>query len=330
MVYCSPSWLSPLSLAINVLLLRRLPYLEAVVLVVRLASIILAFVALGSLPRASTHAVVSQLGARGWSNPGEEVVNASEKLPVALWRSVGISWIFALITTVLLAVYIPDISRISDSPTGYPFIEVFHEAFGLVHAPGARTLTTVLVAMFLVTSVTATANQVTASSRQLFGFARDGGVPFASVVTAIIYFDGTPVPVWSIAAVCLIVSALACIYLASPTALNAFNSLAGVALAASYMTCIGVRLWSRLTNYEMPYAKPTKWSLDRTPGMIVNVVALIYATFNFVFMFFPLAPGFDKDLFNWAIVVFGLVFVLAAGFYAFERRHHEPSRHAYN
>ncbi|KAK3712078.1 hypothetical protein LTR37_009169 [Vermiconidia calcicola] len=314
--YAAPAWhgvlltimVVTISLGINVLLLRRLPYLEAAVLVLRFASIIFAFAALGSLPRASTHAVITELGTGGWSNPGmnilvgapncylaisgldclwhlsEEVVDASEKLPLVLWRSVGISWIFALITTVLLAVYIPDISRILKSPTGYPFIEVFYEAFGYLYAPGARTLTTVLVALFLVTSVTATANQVTASSRQLFGFARDGGIPFASIVTAMVHFDETPVPIWSISAVCLIVSALACIYLASPTALNAFNSLAGVALAASYMTCIGVMLWSRITNYEMPHSKRTRWSLDRTTGVVVNVVALVYTSFNFVFM----------------------------------------------
>ena len=215
---------------------------------------------------------------------GEEVVDASEKLPVVLWRSVSLSWIFATMTTILLAVYIPDIPRMLNSPTGYPFLAVFEEAFGYLYAPGARTLTTVLTVMFLITSVTAAANQVTASSRQLFGFARDGGIPFASTVTKMVRFDNTPVPIWSVTAVCLIVSALACIYLASATALNAFNSLAGVALAASYMTCIGVMLWSRLANYDSPRMKRTKWSMSRNTGVAVNVFALIYISFNFVFM----------------------------------------------
>ena len=201
-----------------------------------------------------------------------------------LWRSVGISWIFALLTTVLLAVYIPDIPTILESPTGYPFLAVFEEAFGYLYAPGARALTTTLTVLFLITSVTATANQVTASSRQLFGFARDGGLPFANILTSMVRFDNTPVPIWSVTAVCLIVSALACIYLGSATALNAFNSLAGVALAASYMVCIGVMLWARLQNYDLPHMKRTKFSMNRTTGLAVNVIAMIYITFNFVFM----------------------------------------------
>lgn len=202
---------------------------------------------------------------------------------MVLWRSVGISWVFATLTTVLLAVYIPDIPRILESPTGYPFIEVFEEAFTYMYAPGARALTTLLVVLFLITSVTATANQVAASSRQLFGFARDGGIPFASILTSMVRFDNTPVPIWSVSAVCLIVSALACIYLASATALNAFNSLAGVALAASYMTCIGVMLWVRMKD-DMPHMKRTKFSMSRTTGLVVNVFAMIYISFNFVFM----------------------------------------------
>lgn len=196
----------------------------------------------------------------------------------------AISWIFACLTCVLLAVYIPSIPVLLESPTGYPFLEVFEQAFSNLYAPGARALTTLLTVLFLITSVTATANQVTASSRQLFGFARDGGIPFAGLITSMVLFDKTPVPIWSVTAVCLMVSALACIYLASATALNAFNSLAGVALAASYMVCIGVMLWSRVQGYDMPHAKRTKWSMGRGTGIGVNVFALIYISFNFVFM----------------------------------------------
>lgn len=376
--YLAPAWqgvlftimIVTMSYVVNIVLLRRLPYLEAVVLVVRFVSIIMAYVALGALPRASTKDVVSELGTGGWTNPGmnflvgapncylavsgldclwhlsktspstksrlvradifvgEEVVDASEKLPRVLWRSVAISWTFALMTSVLLAIYIPSIPVILESPTGYPFLAVFEEAFGNLYAPGARALTTALTTLFLITTVTATANQVTASSRQLFGFARDGGLPFGRFLTTMVHFDNTPVPVWAVSAVCLMVSALACIYLASATALNAFNSLAGVALAASYMVCIGVMLWARLVNYDMPHLKRTSLSMSRTTGIVVNVLAMLYISFNFLFMFFPVAPGFDPDLFNWAIAVFGFVFVVAAIFYALERKGYVPAIHA--
>jgi len=42
---------------------------------------------------------------------------------------------------------------------------------------------------------------------------------------------------------------------------------------------------------------------------------------------FPLSAGFNKNLFNWAIVVFGLVFFIAAGFYVVARQQYVPARH---
>lgn len=80
--YTAPAWQGVLltimvvtmSYAANILLLRRLPYVEAVVLVVRFASIVLAYVALGSLPRGNTRAIVTKLGTGGWLNPGMNIL----------------------------------------------------------------------------------------------------------------------------------------------------------------------------------------------------------------------------------------------------------------
>lgn len=75
--YTAPAWQGVLltiavvaiSYFTNVLLLRRLPYLEAVVLFLRFVTLIFLYASLASLPRASTHAVVTELGTGGWSNP---------------------------------------------------------------------------------------------------------------------------------------------------------------------------------------------------------------------------------------------------------------------
>lgn len=80
--YTAPAWqgvlltimIVVLSYLTNILLLRRLPYLEAVVLVIRFASIILAYVALGSLPRAPTRQIISELGTGGWTNAGLNIL----------------------------------------------------------------------------------------------------------------------------------------------------------------------------------------------------------------------------------------------------------------
>ena len=75
--YLAPAWQGVLltiavvsiSYYTNVWLLRRLPYLEIVVLFIRFCTLIFIYVTLGSLPRASSRDVVTELGTGGWSNP---------------------------------------------------------------------------------------------------------------------------------------------------------------------------------------------------------------------------------------------------------------------
>ena len=66
-----------------------------------------------------------------------------------------------------------DLSDVVDSPTGYPFIQVFY------NATQSYAATNVLVAIMIVTLTACCVSEVATSSRQLWSFARDKGIPFS-------------------------------------------------------------------------------------------------------------------------------------------------------
>ena len=88
-------------------------------------------------------------------------------------------WSFFLnipMTFGLLITYLFCIGNISDaiaSPTGYPFIYVFQNSTG--SAAGATGLTFVILVLLIVITISSYAS----TSRQLFAFARDNGMPFS-------------------------------------------------------------------------------------------------------------------------------------------------------
>jgi amino acid transporter len=81
----------------------------------------------------------------------------------------------------------------------------------------------------------------------------------------------------------VITSLLALINIGSTAAFNAIGSLAVSALLATYMisfTCLIIR---RLSNDPLP---PRRWNLGRA-GIFINVGAVVYLLFVWVFVFFP-------------------------------------------
>lgn len=70
-----------------------------------------------------------------------------------------------------------DIESALSSPTGQPYIQVFY------NATNSRTGTTVLTVVIATMTLCNTINNVASASRQLYAFARDRGLPFASTLS---------------------------------------------------------------------------------------------------------------------------------------------------
>lgn len=102
------------------------------------------------------------------------------------------------------------------------------------------------------------------------------------------------------------------IILGSPVAFFTLGSLCNSALYASYFICIGCMARRRILNEPM---LPASFDLGRKFGLFCNVTAMSFEAVQFVFVFFPVAPNPTVPLFNWTLLVFGVVVLWAIAYY---------------
>ena len=103
----------------------------------------------------------------------EEVEDASRTLPRSIMWSVYLNGAMGFIMAITMCYCLGDLTTVIDTPTGYPFIQVFYNATKSLPA------TNVMVAIMIVTLTACCLSEVATSSRQLWSFARDKGIPFS-------------------------------------------------------------------------------------------------------------------------------------------------------
>lgn len=111
----------------------------------------------------------------------EETHNPSVVVP----RSVMISMMvngttgFAMVIAVLFCM--GDVDKALNSPTGYPFMEIFLQATGSVAASAA------MASLITVLAICATVGLLASTSRVFWSFARDRGLPFWRTLSKVRY-----------------------------------------------------------------------------------------------------------------------------------------------
>lgn len=111
--------------------------------------------------------------------------------------------------------------------------------------------------------------------------------------------------------------ALSLINIGSTVAFNAMLSLSTVALMATYLISVGCVAWRRVTGQPL---LSSRWSLGRA-GLLINCVALLYASWAFFWSFWPNSYSITADNFNWACVLFIGMVGLALGLYHLDAKH---------
>ena len=106
-------------------------------------------------------------------NPAEEVEDAGRTLPKSIMWSVYLNGAMGFIMAVTMCFCLGDLSEIVDTSTGYPFIQVFY------NATKSYVATNIMVTIMLVALTACCISLVATSSRQLWSFARDKGIPFS-------------------------------------------------------------------------------------------------------------------------------------------------------
>ena len=120
--------------------------------------------------------VLSLIGFDCAVHMSEEVKDASTTLPRAMMSAFCFNALLGFVMAITLSFTLGDVESILASPTGYPFIQLFYNTTGSL--AGAS----VLVVIVILTLISAAIAEVATASRQLWSFARDGGVPFSAWV----------------------------------------------------------------------------------------------------------------------------------------------------
>lgn len=120
--------------------------------------------------------VYTLLGADSAVHMSEEIRDASLTLPRAIVWSAAINGSLGFIMTITFCFTLGDLFEIIDSPTGYPFIQVFY------NVTNSYAGTAVMTAIVIVNITSACISTVATVSRQTWSFARDRGLPFSGFI----------------------------------------------------------------------------------------------------------------------------------------------------
>ena len=123
-----------------------------------------------------TGPVITLIGADSACHLSEELKNAAWVLPRSMVATAVANYIMGFLMTITIMSTLGDVSSIMSTSTGQPYIQVVLNATGSL--AGTSVLTAVVAVLLLFSAV----NLVTTSSRQLFAFARDKGLPFSKVL----------------------------------------------------------------------------------------------------------------------------------------------------
>ncbi|EEP80779.1 conserved hypothetical protein [Uncinocarpus reesii 1704] len=270
------------------------------------------------------------LGLDGAYHMSEEIQRPSVIVPRSIMLTLVINGClgFSMIIAVLFCT--SDLGAALDSPTGFPFMEIFRQATR--NTGGAAAMASIIFVLAMCANV----GFLASASRMLWSFARDRGVPGWRILSRV--EKRTMVPVWSIATITFISVLLSLISIGSLTAFNIVVSLTVAALYISYLLAIALLLYRRLAG-GISYASDSSNMLANTAGSrlvwgpwrfgkfgpFINVFACCYLLVILVFSFFPAATPVENaiDMNYSSVLIVGVMLFSLVYYFAYARRTYE-------
>ncbi|CAG8055373.1 unnamed protein product [Penicillium nalgiovense] len=227
----------------------------------------------------------------------EEVPNAEIEGPKIMVSCVGIGVFTGSIFLIILLFVAGNMEKVATSSAG-PLLQI------LIDATKSNTGAICLLMLPLVCLVFAIISVMTTSSRMIFAFARDGGLPASRFFAKV--HPTLKLPLNALILSVVVVIAFGCIFLGSTSAFNAIISASVVALDLSYGIPIAINcLQGRRSLPER------KWKLPSALGWFVDSVALSYIALTTVLFVFPPSSTVTGSSMNYCIAAFAVIIIIS-------------------
>ena len=247
-----------------------------------------------------------------------------------------------------------DLSAAAESEASFPFVPI------LAKSLGSNTACTILVSVVFILSIGGAVGSLAAASRMMWSFSRDHGLPGWRLLSQVRSNSSnsrtiaeaeispqnqinprTTIPLWSIAAVSIIVALLGLINIGSSIAFSDTISLILQCLFTSYFIACSLLLYRRIrgeisTDIQSSPNTAVRaatvqhswgtWRVNGMLGILNNVVACIYLIIISFFSFWPAKREVTVENMNYSSLVMGVVAIVSMGYYVFSARrsYHGP------
>ncbi|KAL4919628.1 amino acid/polyamine transporter I [Aspergillus aurantiobrunneus] len=227
----------------------------------------------------------------------EEVPNASVQGPKIMMSCVGIGTFTGCIFLIVLLFVAGDMDQVTTSAAG-PLLQI------LIDATQSKAGAICLLMLPLVCLILAILSVMTTSSRLIFAFARDGGLPASRFFARV--HPRLELPLNALILTVVVVICFGCIFLGSSSAFNAIIAASVVSLDLSYMMPILVNcLQGRNALPER------KWNIPRAFGWIADIVSLSYIMLTTVLFVFPPSRTVTGSSMNYCVAAFAVIIMIS-------------------
>lgn len=117
--------------------------------------------------------IISFIGPDSATHMSEELRDASKTLPRAMIATAIINGSMGFVMVCTFCMMVGNVEEILATPTGQPFIQVFY------NVTQSKAATNVMTSIIIILTTFGCVTNIATSSRQVWAFARDKGLPFS-------------------------------------------------------------------------------------------------------------------------------------------------------
>lgn len=238
----------------------------------------------------------------------EEAQDAKKSVPNGIVSSITICWILGFCILICsLACMSSDLDHIINNEYGFCMAQIIYDSLGKKWAIAFMAL--MAYCQFLMG-----ASIVTSTSRQIYGFSRDNGLPFSNILKKVP--KSYPTPFYAVIFTCFLSGLLGLLCLIDDAAANALFSLN---VAGNNLAWAAPSLF-RLTSGKDLF-RPGPFYLGDRLSTINSWISVIYQFFVIILVMFPSDKvGIDKTTMNYTCVIAPAVWILAWVYYITYKR----------